>query len=171
MSAWALLQARAGGHGCRDSLERRSSSEERFWNHRGAHWRHQVRTRSCHHGHSQPAQNGESSGIGTFATSTLAVGTHSVTASYGGDKRNPASVSRLLWPSRPAHGATTTVSASATSLVVGANVNATSSTVDPHRITIALSANDVAKAHVLAEPQDVVGSPGVVEKAIVNPGF
>jgi len=70
--------------------------------------------------------NLNSSGIGTFSTSTLAVGAYSVTAAYGGDANNSASTSSavaltITAPAQPA----VTITVAPTSIVQGASATLT----------------------------------------------
>ncbi len=63
-----------------------------------------------------------SSGVATYNASSLAVGAHSITASYGGDSRNLASASSTVSVSVAAASTTTGLTASASSAVVGASI-------------------------------------------------
>jgi YVTN family beta-propeller protein len=62
-----------------------------------------------------------SSGVAAYSTSALGIGTHSVTASYGGDGRNLASVSSVVSVSVVTSSTTTTLTASSASAVVGSS--------------------------------------------------
>ena len=66
-----------------------------------------------------------SSGAATYSSSALAIGSHSITASYGGDSRNLASVSSVVAVSVAQSSTTTVLTSSATSLVVGASATFT----------------------------------------------
>lgn len=66
-----------------------------------------------------------SSGVATYAASSLAEGSHSVTASYSGDSRNLASASTAVAVTVTAASSTTTLTASVPTAVVGASVTFT----------------------------------------------
>jgi len=66
-----------------------------------------------------------SGGIATFATSTLAVGSHSITASYGGDTNFTGSTSAVLTQTVNKASTTTTVASSANPSVFGQSVTFT----------------------------------------------
>ncbi len=63
--------------------------------------------------------------VATFMTSTLGVGAHSITAVYGGDKKNAASTSSTLTQTINANPTTTTLSSSANPTPSGASVTFT----------------------------------------------
>jgi YVTN family beta-propeller protein len=65
------------------------------------------------------------SGIATYTASSLAVGSHTITASYGGDSRNVASVSTSLIVTVTLGATTTALTASATSIAVDSSVTFT----------------------------------------------
>lgn len=65
------------------------------------------------------------SGAATCATSGLAIGMHSIAASYNGDSRNLASTSSPLTVTVAAAASTTSLTASASSIVVGASLTFT----------------------------------------------
>ena len=67
------------------------------------------------------------SGVATYSTSTLAVGSHSITAVYGGDTNNAASTSSVLTQTVNAASATTTTSvvSSSNPAVAGSSVTLT----------------------------------------------
>ncbi|MGD0732538.1 MAG: Ig-like domain repeat protein [Terracidiphilus sp.] len=65
------------------------------------------------------------SGVATYMTSSLAVGSYNITASYGGDARNLTSTSNAVSVSVTLGSTTTALTASATSLVVGSSVTFT----------------------------------------------
>jgi hypothetical protein len=60
-----------------------------------------------------------SSGTGTYSTSSLAVGTHSITASYGGDTSNAASTSSAVTVTVTATAASFTIALNPSALTVG----------------------------------------------------
>jgi hypothetical protein len=65
-------------------------------------------------------------GVATYTTATLAAATHTITASYGGDTSNAASVSSVVSVVvSPPTATTTTLSSSSASVVVGASVTLT----------------------------------------------
>ena len=66
-----------------------------------------------------------SSGVATYTASSLAEGSHSVAASYGGDSRNLSSASTAVAVTVTAASSTTTLTASAPSVIVGASVTFT----------------------------------------------
>ena len=66
-----------------------------------------------------------SSGVATYTAASLAEGTHSVTASYGGDSRNLASTSTSVAVTVTAASSTTTLTSSAASAVVGSSITFT----------------------------------------------
>jgi Bacterial Ig-like domain (group 3) len=66
-----------------------------------------------------------SGGTATFTTSTLAVGTDSITAYYGGDSNDASSVSNTLSQQVNQDGTTTTVKSSAKTAVYGQSVTLT----------------------------------------------
>lgn len=66
-----------------------------------------------------------SSGVATLSTSALAKGAHSITASYGGDTRNLASVSTSVAVTVTSAASTTTLTSSAASVVVGSSLTFT----------------------------------------------
>ncbi len=65
------------------------------------------------------------SGVATYMTSTLALGSHSLTASYAGDSRNIASASNSVTVVITAGSTTTALTASASSIAVGSSVTFT----------------------------------------------
>jgi DNA-binding beta-propeller fold protein YncE len=65
------------------------------------------------------------SGVATYTTSSLAVASHSITASYGGDSRNLASVSNTLTVTVSVDSTTTALTASASSITVGSSITFT----------------------------------------------
>jgi len=65
------------------------------------------------------------SGVATYTTSALAVASHSITASYGGDSSNLASVSNTLTVTVTVDSTTTALTASASSIPVGSSVTFT----------------------------------------------
>jgi hypothetical protein len=66
-----------------------------------------------------------SSGVATYATGSLAKGAHAITASYGGDSRNLASVSTSLAVTVTSVASTTALTSSAASAVVGSSLTFT----------------------------------------------
>src|SRR5579859_1258491 len=65
------------------------------------------------------------SGIATYSASSLAVGAHSLTASYAGDSRNTASASSAITVTVTVGATTTTLTASPTSVALGSSVTFT----------------------------------------------
>ncbi len=65
------------------------------------------------------------SGVATYSTSSLAVGSHSITATYGGDTRNTASTSSAVTVSVVVGSTTTSLTASATSIAAGSSLTFT----------------------------------------------
>jgi hypothetical protein len=71
------------------------------------------------------------SGVATFSISSLAVGSHSITASYGGDTGDAASTSTAVTVTitAPPVATTTTLQASASSIIAGASLTLTATVV------------------------------------------
>jgi hypothetical protein len=65
------------------------------------------------------------SGVATYTAAAFAEGAHSVTASYGGDSRNLASISAAVPVTATAASSTTALTSSAASAVVGASITFT----------------------------------------------
>ena len=65
------------------------------------------------------------SGVATYTAASLAVGSHGITASYGGDSRNVASVSGAVTVTVTLGATTTALTASATSIALGSSVTFT----------------------------------------------
>jgi len=65
------------------------------------------------------------SGVATYTATSLAVGSHSITAGYGGDTRNDGSNSNAITVTVTLGATTTSLKASATSIVVGSSVTFT----------------------------------------------
>ena len=74
-----------------------------------------------------------SAGTATFTTSTLALGAHSITAAYGGDANNAASVSTALSEQVQQAGAMTLAS-SANPSIAGTNVSFTATMAAPQGV-------------------------------------
>jgi len=65
------------------------------------------------------------SGVATYSASSLALGAHSLTASYAGDSRNTASASSAITVTVTVGATTTTLTASPTSVALGSSVTFT----------------------------------------------